>query len=148
MTVVNFKQRPFDKNFNNLVENFFTGFPSIPKDDVATPGYRQIVPVNILENKNGFEVEVVAPGFQKDQFVISLEKNVLTVSAEVKSESEAKTEKHIKREYRFHSFKRSFTIHEHIDAEKIEAQYVNGILRLNLPKKIEVKDPVKQITIQ
>lgn len=148
MTVVHYKQRKFDKNFNNLAENSFTGIPSIPTDDGATTGYGQMVPVNILEKENGFEVEVVAPGFDKDQFMITLEKNVLTVSAEVKSESKAKTEKHLRKEYRFLSFKRSFTIQEHIDAERIEAQYVNGILTLNFPKKVEVKDPVKQITIQ
>ena len=148
MTVVNLKHRPVDQNFNNLVENFFNGFPSILKDDVATPGYRQIVPVNIIEKESGFEVEVVAPGFEKDQFEISLEKNVLTVSADLKSENEAKNEKHLKKEYRFHAFKRSFTVGEHIDTERINAQYVNGVLRLNLPKKAEVKEPVKQINIQ
>lgn len=148
MTIVNFHRRPADKNFNNLVENFFHGFPSILKDDVATPGYRQIIPVNIIEKESGFEVEVVAPGFEKDQFEISLEKNVLTVSANLKSENEAKSEKHLKKEYRFQSFKRSFTVGEHIDTERIDAQYVNGILRLNLPKKLEVKEPVKQINIQ
>lgn len=148
MTVVNLKHRPVDKNFNNLVENFFNGFPSLMKDDVATPGFRQVVPVNIIEKESGFEVEVVAPGFEKDQFEISLDKNLLTVSANLKSESEAKTGKHLKKEYRFQSFKRSFTVGEHIDAERINAQYVNGILRLNLPRKAEVKEPVKQINIQ
>jgi HSP20 family protein len=149
MTVVNFKHhRPADKNFNNLVENFFNGFPSMLKDNVATPGFRQIVPVNIIEQESGFEVEVVAPGFEKDQFEISLDKNVLTVSANLKSENEAKTGKHLKREYGFQSFKRSFSVGEHIDTEHINAQYVNGILRLNLPKRVEVKEPVKQINIQ
>ena len=148
MTVVNFKRQPVEKNFNNLVENFFNGFPSILKDDVATPGFRQIVPVNIIETESGFEVEVIAPGFQKDQFEISLEKNVLTVSGNRKSENEAKTGKHLKKEYGIESFKRSFTVGEHIDTKRINAQYVNGLLRLNLPKKAEVKDPVKQINIQ
>src|SRR5687767_4340752 len=119
MTVVNFKHRPVNQNFNNLVENFLSGFPSIMKDDVATPGFKQFVPVNINEKDDSFEVEVIAPGFEKDQFEISLDKDVLTVSAVVKSENEAKTEKHLKKEYKFQSFKRSFTISEHIDTENI-----------------------------
>ena len=148
MTVVNFKHRPIDKNFNNLVENLFAGFPSIIRDDVATPGFKQIVPVNIIEKNDLIEVEVIAPGFEKENFAISLDKDVLMVSAVVKSEKEAKSEKHLKIEYKFQSFKRSFTVSEHIDTENIHAQYVNGVLRLNLPTKAAVKEPVKQINIQ
>lgn len=148
MTFVNFKNRPLDKNFNNAMENLFTSFPSIIKEELATPGYRQFVPVNIKETESGYALEVVAPGFKKEDFTINIEKNLLTVAADFKSEGEAKTEKLLKKEYRFQSFKRSFTIDENIDADNIQAQYINGVLVLNLPKKAEVKAAVKQINIQ
>jgi len=54
----------------------------------------------------------------------------------------------VRREFKQQSFKRSFTVDEKINAEAISAQYVNGVLVLNLPKKEEVKPATKQINIQ
>ncbi len=148
MTLVNFKTRPVAKNFNNAVDTFFAGFPSVFGDDFATAGIKHFAPANVLETENGYQLEIVAPGLEKDNFAIDLNKDILTVSAERKSENEVKNEKHLRREYKFQSFKRSFTIDENIDAETIDAKYTNGVLILTLPKKAEVKAPVKQISIQ
>jgi HSP20 family protein len=93
-------------------------------------------------------LEVVAPGFQKEDFKINLDNNTLTISAEKKEETENQNEKFIRKEYKQQSFKRSFTIDENVDAENISAKYVNGVLTLNLAKKQEVKPSVKEISIQ
>ena len=90
----------------------------------------------------------MAPGFEKNDFNINLEKNILTVSVERKTETENKNEKQIRREYSYHSFKRSFTVDEKVDPEKIEAKYVNGVLTLNLPRKEEVKASAKEIAVK
>ena len=58
------------------------------------------------------------------------------------------TEKEIRKEYSYRSFKRSFTLDEKIDGNAIEAKYVNGVLTLNLPRKEEVKTASKDISIQ
>ncbi len=71
----------------------------------------------------------------------------MTISAEKKNENEVKNEKHLRKEYKHQFFKRSFTIDEKINAENLDAKYVNGILTLNLPKKQEVKPTTKQINI-
>jgi HSP20 family protein len=73
---------------------------------------------------------------------------MLTIEVQRKLEEENKTEKQIRREYKYQSFKRSFTVDENIDAENISAKYVNGVLTLNLPKKAVVKNSAKQISIQ
>ena len=93
-------------------------------------------------------LELVAPGFQKEDFKINLDNNTLTISAEKKEETENQNEKFIRKEYKQQSFSRSFTIDENIDAGNISAKYVNGVLTLNLAKKQEVKPPVKEISIQ
>jgi HSP20 family protein len=93
-------------------------------------------------------LEVIAPGFQKEDFKVNLDNNTLTISAEKKEETENKNEKFIRKEFKQQSFKRSFTIDENIDAESISAKYVNGVLTLNLAKKQEVKPSVKEISIQ
>jgi len=148
MTLVNVKHRPVERNFNNVMDTFFSGFPSVFRDDFATPQYKQTAPVNVKETENNYQLELVAPGFEKESFKVDLNKNLLTISAEVKSETEGNTEKHVRREYKFQSFKRSFTIDEKIDAENIDAKYVNGVLIVTLPKKAEIKAAAKQITIQ
>ena len=146
MSIVKFKHYPA-KSFNNLMSDFLIDFPSLYRENNgANAG--QSAPVNISENEEGYRLDVIAPGFKKEDFEINLEKNLLSISAEKKIKQEDKNEKQIRREYEFKSFKRSFTIDEKIDAEKIEAKYESGVLTLNLAKKIDVKAPAKQITIQ
>jgi HSP20 family protein len=146
MSIVKFRQYPA-KSFNNLMDDFFPQLPSLFLNE-PTANFGQVVPVNIKQNENGYVLDVIAPGFDKENFKIHLEKNLLTVSAERQAEEENKNEKDIRKEYKYQSFKRSFTIDEKIDTEKIEAKYENGILRLNLENKEEVKKPAKEITIQ
>jgi HSP20 family protein len=146
MSIVKFRHYPA-KSFNNLMDDFFPQIPSLFWNE-PVPNLGQMVPVNIKQNENGYVLDVIAPGFNKEDFKIHLEKNLLTISAEKQAEEENKNEKDIRKEYKYQSFKRSFTIDEKIDTEKIEAKYENGILRLNLENKEEVKKPTKQITIQ
>ena len=145
MTVVKFNNRP--ANGFNLLDNFFNEFPTFFKDDFGSKA-QGFIPVNVKEMKDAYQLEVVAPGFEKNDFNINLEKNILTVSAERKNETENKDEKQVRKEYGYHSFKRSFTIDEKIDTEKIEAKYVNGVLTLNLPRKEEVKASAKEIAVK
>jgi HSP20 family protein len=143
MTVVRFKNRPGSAaSFNNLLGDVFPQMPSLYRDEV-----RQAIPVNIKETEKEFLIELVAPGLSKENFGISLDDNLLTVSAEKNEEAANENEKLIRREYKFGSFKRSFTMDKKVDAEKIAAQYVNGVLTLTLPKKEEAKPVTKNITI-
>lgn len=142
MTVVRFKNRPNGSAaFNNLLSDVFPQFPSLYKEDV-----KQAVPVNIRQTENDYLLEVIAPGFSKEDFTVSLENNLLTVAVDKRGDAE-NDEKFIRREFRQQGFKRSFTLDEKINAEAISAQYVNGVLTLNLPKKAEVKPATKQINI-
>ncbi len=85
-------------------------------------------------------MEVIAPGFEKQDFKVNLDQDVLTISAEKKKDTENSTnEKQIRKEFSVRTFKRSFTVDNKIDAGKIEAKYVNGILILTLPKKEHAK---------
>ena len=148
MTLVRYNTlKPANKSFNNLVDDFFNGWPSILGDDSGLNS-KQFVPVNIKETENEYLLEVVAPGFKKEDFKINLDNNLLTVSVEKKEENGNSNEKNIRREYKFGSFKRSFTIDEKIDTENIAATYINGVLTLNLPRKTEVKTSTKEISIQ
>lgn len=146
MSSVKFRHYP-TKSFNNLIDDFFPQIPSVFWNEPAG-NLGQSVPVNITQKETGYELELVAPGFAKEDFKIQLEKDLLTISAEKKPEEQNENSKKIRKEYKFQSFKRSFTLDEKIDAEKIDAKYESGVLTITLANKVEVKTPAKHITIQ
>ena len=148
MTHVKFNRKPFERSFNSFVEDLFTELPVIFKSDIPQPQLKGYIPVNILETDKNYLLEVVAPGYEKTDFKVNLDQNVLTVSAEKKEENSNEAIKQIRKEYTYRSFKRSFTIDEKIDAAAISAEYVNGVLTLNLPKKEIVKETAKEINIR
>lgn len=106
--------------------------------------------VNIKQNANEFTVEVAAPGFDKGDFKLEVDHDLLTISSEKKVENETKEgEQFTKREFSYQSFSRSFTLPNTADGERIEANYDNGILRITIPKKEEAKPkPSRVIEIQ
>ena len=102
---------------------------------------RQSVPaVNISESKDGFRIDVAAPGLNRDDFKIEFHNNVLTISSEKKNENEEKNEKVVRREFSYSCFRRSFAMPQSIDAEKIAASHKDGILTVDVPKREEAKE--------
>ncbi len=104
-------------------------------------------PVNIKETENGYELHLVAPGLKKEDFKINVDDSVLKISFEHKEENKTEGDKWLRNEYRFRSFKRSFTLNENINAEAITAKYNDGILNVVLPKKEATEKTTKDITV-
>ena len=90
--------------------------------------------VNIQETDHTVELVVAVPGMKKEDFKLSVDRRVLTVSAELKEEKEEEQENFYRREFNFHAFKRSFWLPEFVAADQIEAMYENGLLKISLPK--------------
>lgn len=137
----------FAKNFDGFVNDLFNEFPAtfgktVREDVFAFP------PVNIVEKTDSYHLEVAAPGFEKADFNVKLENNLLSISAEKKNETKDETTKVVRKEFTYKSFKRSFTLDEKIDAAAISAKYENGVLKLDLPKKEIEKAASKDITIE
>ena len=148
MTRFTISRKPFEATLNNFVDDLFNDLPVAFKNDFNKNGSNEFTPVNVKETENSYQLEVVAPGFEKTDFKVNVDRDLLTISASKESvKKEGEKEKLIRREYNFRPFKRSFTIDEKIDATKIEASYVNGVLVVNLPKKEEVNVSAKQIEI-
>ncbi len=145
MTLVRYQnQLPslFDRFFNNELEGWNRN--NFSDTNTTLPS------VNIKENTDTFEVEVAVPGFEKSDFNIELNNDILTISSEKQVNEEVKNDEKItKQEFSYQSFTRSFTLPELVDEEKISAKYENGILSISIPKKEEAKPkPVKQIEIK
>lgn len=107
--------------------------------------------VNIRETSEAFEVEMAAPGMNKEDFKVELDGNMLTITSELQKENEEREgQRYTRREFSYQSFRRTFQLPKDVvDADKIEAKYENGVLRLLVPKKEEAKPkPPKTIQIR
>lgn len=91
--------------------------------------------VNIAENDRYFKIELAAPGLEKKDFKITIENEMLTISAEKQEEKKEEKENYMRREFSFNKFTRSFRLPENCFSDKIDAKYDNGVLCLTLPKK-------------
>lgn len=98
--------------------------------------------VNIVENKDDYQISVAAPGLKKSDFNIDVEGNTLTISSEKEETKEEKDARHTRKEYNYSSFSRSFTLPETVKQDNIEAVYEDGVLRVTLPKKEDAKKAV------
>lgn len=128
--------------FRSLVEDFFGDSDFLNFKD------KNLVPaVNIKEMEGEFEVELAVPGMTKEDIKVEVLDGVMTISAEKNDTKEEKTNKYTRREFSYNKFSRSFTLPEHVDAEAIKANYVDGVLHLNLPKTVKSLPEAKKILI-
>ena len=134
-------ETPFEGILNNWLNDEFIGLPSIEHSLKTLP------PVNLIESKESYTIELSAPGFDKDDFKIELDNFNLSVSLDIDNKMNESIQ-YIKREYNYSSFKRSFKLAKYSDIKKIDASYVNGILTIQIPKTKEaIPLPVKSIKI-
>lgn len=95
--------------------------------------------VNIEDTPDAYKLSLAAPGLKKSDFNIDLEGDMITISSEKEESKESKDSKYTRKEYSYSSFTRSFTLPEAVDKDKIDAAYDDGVLKIMLPKKDEVK---------
>ena len=127
-----------EKFFNSPIDEFF-----------STSRMLNVPAVNVSETEKEFILSVAAPGMDKKDFNLSAYDNMLTISAEKETEHrEEKNGRYNRREYNFSSWNRSFTLPENCDAGHIDASYINGELKIVIPK-LAVKETkkIKSITV-
>lgn len=117
-----------------LMDQFFNN--SIPTKRMYSNGYSSPA-INIINNDKDFVLEVAAPGLNKEDFIIELDNDILSISSELKSEKDEANGNYTRKEFNYQSFKRSFSVPETVDGSKIKASHKNGILSIQLPKKEE-----------
>ena len=137
------KQHP--AQVNSMLQELVNAFPSNWGRDF--PVTSSAPPVNIHETNEGFHLELNAPGRNKEDFKVKLEKELLTISYEQKEPVVDQKYKTIRREFQYKSFKRSFSLDDQIQVDGIQAKYENGILKLFLPRIEKTVISAKEITI-
>jgi HSP20 family protein len=141
------KMRPALPFWNSPLDRFFRNdFTDLWEGDI-TP---TIPSINVTEEKNSFIVNMAAPGLKKEDFDISLEGDLLTISCEKETEKDGKENANFtRREYNYSFFSRTVTLPETAESKDIVAKYTDGILNLTIPKKPESeKNNSKKIKVQ
>ena len=94
------------------------------------------IKMDVSEAEGAYTVKAEIPGVNKDDIHISVEGNMVSISAEVKKEKEEKKGENVIRSERyFGKVSRSFTLGSEVDAEKVQAKYADGVLEVTMPKK-------------
>jgi len=144
MSLVRFRSNPIDRTFDHMFRNLFNDdFNAFvkPFNTNNSPA------VNVVENKDNFKIDFAVPGFNKGDFNVKLDGTILTISGEKKNEVNKEEENYTMREFSFNSFSRSFNLPETVDGSNISAEYTDGILKVMLPKKEEVKQKSFEVKV-
>ncbi len=97
------------------------------------------VPVDLWETKDAYQLRADVPGVSPDQLEINATSDSISISGEVKSQTEVTEDGVLRQERRVGKFQRAFTLPMAIDPTKVEATFQNGVLQLTLPKAENVK---------
>lgn len=126
-----------------MFDRFFRG-GTVADDGIMTTNW--LPAVDLIEKDDEFVAKVELPGVSKDDVKITMQDNILTVRGEKKEEKETRQSNYHRLERSYGSFQRSFTLPNAVKADKVEAQYKDGILTITLPKSEEAKR--KQIEVR
>jgi len=135
MTLVRYNKNrdQFPTTVNGLMDKFFNdvAFDNTQMDKFSPS-------VDVLESDKMYELHLAVPGFDKKAFSIDVEENVLAISGERKFEERKEEKEFTSIQTQYGSFRRTFSLPDVVDRTKIGAEYVDGILKIFLPKD-EVK---------
>ena len=132
---------------NNWFDDNFFNTPVMAQTTTTAPA------VNVKEDNKQYVMEVAVPGLKKEQVNMSIDKDgYLTLSIENKNEQkdENKKEHYLRREFSYTSYRQSYALPDNVDADKIEANVADGVLKVVLPKveKKDEKEDVKHIEVK
>lgn len=132
-------RRDFD-----LFDNFFRD------DDFFTKKQNSLMRTDVKEMKDKYEIKVDLPGYEKENINLSLNNGYLEITAKMNKEENDEEEKYVRRERFVGECSRSFFVGDDITEEDINAEFKNGILKIDVPKKDSTEDQneIKQIEIK
>lgn len=148
-SVAKFSNGNVRPRLSNWVETMFGPEFTTLWDDA--PSRFKVPATNIRETDDKFSIEVAAPGMKKSDFEVNIDNGVLTIGYELEKEHESSENdgEYTHREFGYSSFRRSFTLPDAVNGEKISARYEEGVLFVDLPKKEEaIKKPVRLIDVK
>ncbi len=104
--------------------------------------------IDVVEKDKAFEITAELPGVDEKEITLTVSNGVLSIKGEKNEEKEEKRQDYYMSERRFGSFERAVRLPEGADAEKIDAAYKNGVLKITVPKTAAAQQPQKTIPIK
>ena len=104
--------------------------------------------VNIVEGTDEFKLEMQAPGFDKKDLKVEMVDDTLTIRGEHTEEQQNEETRWTRREFNRTAFERSFVMPQSVKTDAIKADYVNGVLKVTIPKSEEAKPKTRTISIR
>ena len=143
-----FELVPFERSMRRMMNyDPFRSLNELERSFFGSAAQVSAFRTDIKDMGESYRLEAELPGFAREDISVDIENELLTISAERRSDSEEKKDSYVKRERFYGSFKRSFDI-SGIDADKISAAYADGILSLEMPKKQELLPRSRKLEIQ
>ena len=144
-----FELIPFDRRHNRV--SVYDPFRALDEMERAFFGSQQpsvlSFRTDVTDTGESFKLEAELPGFKKEDIKIDIENDCLTISAERHEHKDENRPNYVKRERMYGSYSRSFDV-SGIDVDRISAAYTDGILTLELPKKVETPPASRRLEIQ
>ena len=136
-----FEIMPFDRRSYREMQEMQRAFWG---DQPAVTGFR----TDISETNDAYKLEAELPGFAKEDIKVDIDDDTLTIKAEHSEQNDEQNDagEYVRRERYYGSYSRSFNVSE-IDVDGISAAYENGILTLNMPKKVPVNPESRHLEI-
>ena len=152
MTKLPIRENPFEdlfdfrRGFEQLFNRFLTGWPSFPEGETTSFALTPPIEAWVDKDTKKYHLRMALPGVDPNKVDLNVQGNMLTISAERKASREAKEVDYLHREFSYGTFRRTLTLPEGVDTEKINAEYNNGVLEITapmaaaaLPRKVEIK---------
>ena len=128
------------------MRNFFN-VGSFFDDNLLSRLEKNFPAVNISENENEYDLELIVPGFKKEDIKIKTDDDLLTIGAESRSEKDDSKKEYTRREYNYSAFTRTFQLPDNVKDEAIEAHYHDGVLHVKIPKSQPQPKNEKEVPI-
>jgi HSP20 family protein len=152
MTKLAIRENPFEelfefrRGFDQLFNRFLTGWPSIMEAETTPFALTPPIEAWVDKDTKKYHLRMALPGIDPNKVDLNLQGNMLTISAERKASRETKDVDYLYRELSYGTFRRTLTLPEGVETEKMNAEYNNGVLEITasmaaaaLPRRIEIK---------
>ena len=124
---------PFDSLFDDIIQK---ALPSFSQEfGIGFFGNNSYPKVDVMDYPDKLQIEAEIPGLSKDEVSVDLEDNILSITGSKRESKNDSDVKYIRKELKRSSFKRSFELNRDFNLSKIKAQFSNGLLYVDIPKK-------------
>ncbi|MGI9414750.1 MAG: Hsp20/alpha crystallin family protein [Hyphomicrobiales bacterium] len=140
--------RSLHREIDRVFDEFTRAMPWSDEAKKDNGGYRFAPHIDMCETEGALEITAELPGVEENDIDVTVTDNVMTIKGEKKSETEKKEKDYHLVERSYGMFQRSLPLPYEVDADKVEAKFENGVLKVSMPKPPEIEAKTRKITVK